>query len=119
MRVVAAHNVVLAPQRCAVLPYVGPSRGCRFIDTGAHLTDGFHDRVYVSETAVLEMARMLGLPAKGEYREAKDRVQALEAQLTRANAELVDLREKFNAIDVLASADFRARKKPGRTKAPA
>lgn len=102
-----------------MLPYVGPSRGCRFIDTGSHLTDGFHDRVYVSETAVLEMARMLGQPSKGEHREATDRVKALEAQLLEATAELVDLREKFSAIDVLASADFRARKKPGRAKTPA
>jgi hypothetical protein len=72
MKVIAAHQVRFAPQRCAVIPYIGPSGGGRFIDTGMSLTDGFQDRVYVSEQAVRQMANLLGFPDRGEYRQAAE-----------------------------------------------
>jgi hypothetical protein len=116
VKVIAAHQVVLAPQRCAVIPYIGPSRGCRFIDTEMHLTDGFADRVYVSEPAVKEMARQLGMPDKGEFRQVLEERDRLLSQLEQAREELVEFERVQQAIDVLESKDFRARRKPGRPK---
>jgi hypothetical protein len=117
MKVIAAHQLVQAPQRCAVIPYIGPAtRDARFIDTGNRHTDGFADHVYISEPAVREMARMLGMPDRGEFRQMRRERDQLAAELEQAREELVEFERVQQAIDVLESKDFRARRKPGRPK---
>lgn len=105
------------PHRCAALPYVGQTkRGIRWIDTGCELP-GFDNHVYLSETAVVEAARLLGWPAPGEFRRAVGERDAALAELEAVRAERDELQARFDAIDVLASADFVARKKAGRPAA--
>lgn len=116
MKVIAAHQVRFAPQRCAVIPYIGPSRGGRFIDTGMSLVDGFQDRVYVSEHAVREMANLLGFPDRGEYRQAVEERDRLRARVAELEEQVGQMSEFMGALDVIESEGFRARRKPGPRK---
>lgn len=106
----------LRPMRCAAIPYIGATHNGKFIDTGSEMTGGFDNRVYISDVAVGDMARMLGFVAKGEHRQMADRVAQLEAELERAHAEIADLERVQQAIDVLESKGYRSRRKPGRPK---
>lgn len=114
MRIV--ERPAIRPMRCAVLPYVGATHPGSFIDSGSELIGGFDNRVYISDVAVGEMARMYGYVSRGEHRSALARVAELEAELEAARAEIVELERFQQAIDVIESRDFRSRKKPGRPK---
>ncbi len=75
MRVV--ERPVLRPMHCAVIPFIGQTaEGERWIDTGSELL-GIDPRVYVSATAVREMAALLGYPTPEEH-------AALQEMLERA-----------------------------------
>lgn len=100
--------------RCAALPYIGQAkRGERWVDTGANMM-GPDDHVYLSRTAVLEAAKLFGWVPPGEVKAAKLEVARLEIERDAALQEAVSLRKSFEAIDVLASQGYQARKKPGR-----
>jgi hypothetical protein len=99
-----------------VLPQIGASnQRVRWIDTGSEMP-GFDNHVYVCDVAVLEMARLLGLPERSEYRQAVTDRDRLAAELERTVAERDDLQARFEAIDILASKGFVERKKTGRPK---
>lgn len=104
----------MSPQRCSVIPYIGPSSGHRFIDTGQDI-DQFH-RLYISEPAAREMAEMVGMVPRGELKQAQAEITRLLAEREQLKAEVRELERVTQAIDVLESKDFRARKKPGRPK---
>lgn len=108
------------PMRCAAIPYIGQAYGEKvWFDTGSEL-DGRDNHVYLSGTAVKQMAGMLGWVPPGEVKALLREIEALKALLVDAQAETTDLRKRFDAIDVLASQGFRERKKPGRpVKEPA
>jgi hypothetical protein len=113
MRVIHSHEAVMRPQRCAVVPYLGPTSGHRFIDTGQDM-DEWH-RVYVSEPAFVEMARLFGtyVPA-GEHRQVVVERDRLRAELDQERAEVQRLQKFKDSIDTFESEGFRARKKAGR-----
>lgn len=104
------------PHHCAILPYVGNSNVRRFfVDTGTEL-QGFDNHIYLSDVGVEAAAQLIGYPSLSEIGQLKRQLdEALERAET-AEAERDELQKKFAAIDVLASADFRARNKPGRPK---
>ena len=82
-----------------------------FVDT--LLTPAVVDpRVYLSVSYVEEIARKLGMEYADEAKAA-----ALEARVEQLEAELVEADKRIEAIDVMESAGFTARKRPGRKPA--
>lgn len=78
-------QAALRPHRCAAVPFIGnATAGEGFIDTG-HDLPGWDPHVYVSVTAVKEMARMIGwAPRQGTDPRVADlqaRVAELEQQI--------------------------------------
>ncbi len=108
-------QAVTAPARCAVLPYVGATHELGFIDTGSELPDGgdgrFDKHIYVSVVGARELARVIGYVDPADL---EARVAELEALLAAQAEELALANRQLDAIDVMESADFRARRKPGR-----
>lgn len=101
------------PNRCAAIPFVGGNDELGYIDTGSEL-DGFDNHVYVSVRAVHEMAALIGLPTVAQFREVVDSNIHFSERLDEVTKERDDLQSRFEAIDMLASAGFVERKKPGR-----
>ena len=104
------------PMRCAAVPQLGATARCRWVDTGAEMP-GFDNHIYLSEPAVLEAAKLFGFPTPAEYESVVAERDELEARVEELEREASGLQEAFDAIDVLASRDFRARKKPGKRPA--
>lgn len=99
------------PSACAV---TGRGDG-PFVDFQAH-APWVDPHVYVRQDIVREAAILLGMvegrvldEADGEIARLKDRVAELEAEVS-------ELGRFADAIDVLESREFRARKKPGRPR---
>lgn len=108
----------LRPHRCAAVPFIGQTADCRWVDTGQSL--GFDDdRVYLSEPAIVDAAKLLGHPSVEEYTAVVHERDRLFARVTELEDELTEASRMVDAIDVIESADFRARKKAGRPKKPA
>lgn len=116
MRVIPSNQVVMAPMRCAVVPTLGQMCRHRFIDTGQDIlaSPNVPQHVYVSEPAVLEMLKLFGWPTPQDAEAALSRVRELEREKVALEEAHAELEARFTAIDVLASAGFVARKKPGR-----
>jgi hypothetical protein len=106
----------IPPQTCAVLPHRHFSE--RFIDTGTDLP-GVDPHIYVSESAVGEMARIFGWRSPADSAATDEAIEGLEAQLAELETECNRLQAQFDAIDVLGSAGFTARRKPGPKKSEA
>jgi hypothetical protein len=105
----------LRPMCCAAVPFIGQTADCRWIDTGNDL--GFdNDRVYLSEPAVQDAAKLLGYPTVEEHAEAVAELSRALARVEDLETELKEANQYLDSIDVLASRDFVARKKPGRPK---
>ena len=105
----------IRPHRCAVVPTIAGDHPDGYFDTGSEMP-GFDNHIYVSVVAVREMARKLNWVSPETYQEALDQIDALERELAQANAELRETQHFMDAIDVIESRDFRARRKPGRPK---
>lgn len=89
------------PNACAVIP--GRSKDPEgFIDTG-NTAPGWDPYIYISATAVKEMARMLGMVPKEEVEGALATVEEAKADLETALAEIERLRPVEEA---LASVTF-------------
>lgn len=72
--------------------------------------------VYVRQDVVREAGKLLGLVEASELEKAEARIAELEGQVASLNEENLELSRFAEAVDVLESKDFRARKKPGRPK---
>jgi hypothetical protein len=82
-----------------------------FVDT--LLTPALVDpRVYLSVSWIEECARKLGM----EYEDDR-KAAALEARVEELELELAEADKRIEAIDVMESAGFTARKRPGRKPA--
>lgn len=102
------------PMRCAAIPYIGQSYGERvWFDTGSEM-QGPDDHVYLSGTAVKEAAAMIGWVSPGEHRLVKAELAGVNAQLEQERRRVLELQRRIDAIDVIESEGFRARKKAGR-----
>lgn len=102
------------PMRCAAIPYIGQAYGERvWFDTGSEM-QGPDDHVYLSGTAVTECAKMIGWVPPGEIRQARAELAGVQAQLEQERRNVLELQRRLDAIDVIESEGFRARKKAGR-----
>lgn len=100
--------------RCAAIPYIGQAYGERiWFDTGSEM-QGPDDHVYLSGTAVTECAKMIGWVPPGEIRQARAELAGVQAQLEQERRNVLELQRRLDAIDVIESEGFRARKKAGR-----
>lgn len=100
--------------RCAAIPYIGQAYGERiWFDTGSEM-QGPDDHVYLSGTAVAECAKMIGWVPPGEIRQARAELAGVQAALEQERRNALELQRRLDAIDVIESEGFRARKKAGR-----
>jgi hypothetical protein len=106
---------IFEPHRCMVLGKGDDPVG--WVDCGNVPSVKPDPRAYVSHGGVLTAARLFGYDIPALLEQARD-LGVVRAELEQAQAEVAHLQEQFDAIDVLASEGFRARKKPGR-KVPA
>lgn len=115
----------LSPHHCAVFPHLGQAHRDGYFDTGIDLPgpglpphNKLH-RIYASVAAVGEMARKLDWIPPEEVEVLRAEVRDLQGQLSEA-LERADAAEAVvDSIDVIESAAFRARRKPGKQKAVA
>lgn len=103
------------PMHCAVFPTLGASHSKGYIDPGTELP-GFDNHVYVSVEAVEQMAQLIGHPSRESHADALQRVAELEQKVADLETDLREADKFAEAVDVLESRDFRARRKPGRPK---
>lgn len=95
------------PGQCIASMITEDSKG--FIDT--LLTPAVVDpRVYLSVSYVMDAARKLGMTMEPQADDRDERIAELEAQVE-------ELERQLDAIDVMESAGFTARKRPGRKPA--
>lgn len=105
----------IEPHQCAVT-LRGASQSERFIDTGQNVICR-DPHIYVSQEGAESIARFLGWTSPDERAELEEHIETLEHANTDLNLQLAESDKFINAIDVLESAQFRARKKPGRPAA--
>lgn len=116
MAVVPRDDSLVVVERCEMPPghciaTMADTDPKGFVDT--LLTPALVDpRVYLSVSWIEECARKLGMEYASESESA-----ALEARVEQLEAELADADKRLEAIDVMESAGFTARKKPGRKPA--
>lgn len=76
-----------------------------------------HDgRMYVSVQYAMELGRAAGLVDPGDVDAARGELEAARARIVELEDELSVADSVIDAIDVIESRDFRARRKPGRPK---
>jgi sRNA-binding carbon storage regulator CsrA len=103
----------IRPSRCAVFPHIGGNHRSGYFDSGSEMP-GFDNHVYVSVVAAEAMALKLGWSSPEDVKTMRNEYETLERECERLREENADLNREFEAIDVLASRGFVARKKPGR-----
>lgn len=102
---------VFSPHTCVVLGKGDDPRG--WLDLGNVRTSQPDPRAYLSHGGVLTAAKEFGYDLLALQQEA-DRAVQLERELEQARAEISELEQFAQAIDVIESREFRARRKPGR-----
>jgi hypothetical protein len=111
-------NLPPGARPCAIIP--GRQKDPKgFIDTGNELV-GFDPHIYCSYEGVKQMALKLGFVEGEEHHslreELTDRIHQLETELQDTQEQLSQADGYIEAVDLLESAGFRARHKPGRPK---
>jgi len=110
-------KAVISPARCAVIPHIDGDHPEGFIDSGSEMLGGgdgrFDQRVYVSIVACRELATMIGWEDPAELRA---QVADLEERLATAEQAVTVAHNFLDAIDVLESGEFRARRKAKQSK---
>lgn len=113
MRIVP--KAVGRPHVCAVYPHIGGDHPRGYFDTGNELV-GFDPHIYVSVVAAEHMASDLGWVEPAVQDDLQQQISELAQELARETARADAAEAKLQAIDVLESEGFRARKKAGRPK---
>lgn len=109
----------MTPMHCAVVPTIGQVSGHRFIDTGYDMyvnSVNTPNRIYVSEPAAGEMARMFGWTSPGDTKALRECVEALEAEIAAAQAARDDAVRQLAAVRVLKQGGYVQANPPGRPK---
>lgn len=112
-----------ASSPCVVFPHLGTRQAEGYFETESWIDPpaglegrGLERRVNVSVVAVKEYARHLKWISPDEAQEQRQHIASLVREAGDLRAELAEVQRKLDAIDVIESADFRARRKPGRAK---
>lgn len=111
MRIV--HKLPARPHCCAVYPHLGSSQLEGYFETGTTLGE-IDPTIYISVVAVKTMAEQLGWVSGDRLLSETQKTQEAEQRVRELEAENAELQRRIDSIDVLASAGFVARKKPGR-----
>jgi hypothetical protein len=94
---------VTRPGHCAVLPYIGQTaQDEKWVDTGSELP-GFDNHVYVSATAVREMASLLGYPTASSYDKVSKDLKAALKMIDEMTAQVEESFALEQAIDLVRS----------------
>lgn len=99
------------PSACAV---TGRGDG-PFVDFQAH-APWIDPHVYIRQDVVREAGKLLGMVEGSELDEARAEIARLEDKVSELDNEVRELGRFVDAVDVLESREFRARKKPGRPR---
>ena len=99
------------PSACAV---TGRGDG-PFVDFQAH-APWVDPHVYIRQDIVREAAVLLGMVEGSELEAARAEIARLEDKVSELDNEVRELGRFVDAVDVLESREFRARKKPGRPR---
>lgn len=109
------------PYHCCVYPHLGAGQAKGYFEAELEFPApaglegrGLERRIYVSVVAVEMYARHLGWISPEEHESQRKHIEALSREKAQLEAELEGARAKLEAIDVIESEGFRARKKPGR-----
>lgn len=105
----------IRPHQCFVFPSLGAAHPKGYIDTGNELTC-IDPHSYISVEAVEQCAQFIGYPTREEHADALATVERLEQELESTKNALAEADRLVEAIDVIESRDFRARKKTGRPR---
>lgn len=109
-------QAVIRPHHCAMLPHLGSAHVKGYVDTGSELP-GFDNHGYASVVFVEEAARkLLGWSSPEVVKELEDRLAERDRTIEDLRAQLEEADRHLSAIEVMESAGFRARKKPGRPR---
>jgi hypothetical protein len=114
-------KALMAPHHCAVNPHLGSEPAKGLWDTGYDLPGpgaNLH-RVYVAVSTIEDLARREGWISRDDAQELRQHVASLVRETGELRAEVALAQGKLDAIDVIESEGFRARKKAGRPKAAA
>jgi hypothetical protein len=109
-------KALMAPHTCAVNPHLGSEPVKGLWDSGFDLPGpgmNLH-RVYIAVSTVEDLARRDGWLSPSEAQELRQHVASLVRETGDLRAEAASAQAKLDAIDVIESVGFRARKKPGR-----
>jgi hypothetical protein len=114
-------SCVQSPLACAVFPTLGARHPKGYYRTDNVLPGpGIHEHtVYVSVEAVEVLARKEGWISPEEHANQRAHIEGLARELEQYKGDLAEAQRHLDAIDVIESADFRARKKTGRPRAAA
>jgi hypothetical protein len=108
------------PSRCVVLPQLGGSHPAGYFDTGSEIMSSPKDsHVYVSIAAVELMAQKHGWHSPETVSGIEAQLEAYKHRCAALEDEVQTLNKEFEAIDLLESAGYTSRKKPGRKPATA
>lgn len=99
------------PSHCVVFPQISHDPD-GFVDTGNTLPY-VEPRVGISLTACRALGEKAGMVSGDVHQKALDEVERLSDELALAHAELAETQAFQDAIDVIESKEFRARRKPG------
>jgi hypothetical protein len=99
------------PGHSALDPGRKAGSDCKWIDTGRTLGGC---RVYLTDSDARQLGAMVGLVHPQEVRRVQAEADAHAERVQRLEKELLEERRRWDALDVLESEGFRARKKPGR-----
>jgi hypothetical protein len=107
-------SAVRRPNRCAVVSFIGQDHPEGFIDCD---TEFWGEHVYVSVVAVKEMAKLIGLPTKQEYNDARRRGDDMARHVEELEARCEALAGQLEAVHTLKAAGYSSQRKPGRKPA--
>lgn len=100
------------PGTCAVIPGKAADPA-GFVTTNTVL-GGWDPQICVSVTGVRELMRVCEFPSPEAHQEVVAERDALLTQVAELEGEIGRLEAFADAVDVIESRDFRARRKPGR-----
>jgi hypothetical protein len=103
----------LTPSQCLLTK----KAGIPCIDLMRDFDFDHQGRMYLSVSAAMDLGRLVGLVAPEKLEALESENASLTSELDQLRAELEVARAQLSAIDVIESADFRARKKAGRKAA--
>jgi hypothetical protein len=114
-------RLVKPPYVCVAYPQLGATQRQGYYDLNQTLpapgningNQNLH-HLAISVVAVETLARERGWTSPEEHESQRAHIEALSLEKAQLEAELEGMRARFEAIDVIESEGFRARKKPGR-----